>query len=241
MQYIREFLLNDDAWIVWSLIAFGAILTVILWGFILPLRKRVKKPGELPMSIDEAFARYGAPTGILYSQTLIKRGVDKHGVRWSEKGMVSLIAPQGGLFRIDCGINIPPSRTVGAIYRTPTRLQGKAYVYPVGNYCPHPQVSDAERITTLLFKCLYKTRKDFGSIERGVEPTLPVTPEKQKGDNQPLQNEARREMQQRRRPRRVLMPREHPSDYLLGHGITSIPEAYGLEDELRAWKGEDDA
>ena len=228
---VSSTMFSDGAWLGWSIFVGSAIASMLLFGFLLPLRKK-----------DEEDDR-------LYSQSLIKRGTDKHGVRWSEEGIASLIAPQGGLFRIDCGLNIPPGRTVGALYKTPIRLQGKAYVYSVGNYLPKPLTIPIEALWDYLTEYRRKT------IERGVEVTLPLTPEKQKGhahalegmgdqvksDNQPLQNEARREMQQRRRPRRVLMPREHPSDSLLGHGITSIPKAYGLEDELRAFREERDA
>ena len=94
--------------------------------------------------------------------------------------------------------------------------------------------------------------KNPGSIERGQKGTLPVPPVKQKGlmvlpggivemgpkgDKQPLQAEAERVMQQRRRPRRVLMPKEHPSDHLLGHGITSEERQAAIEDHPRAYRG----
>ena len=214
---------EDGALIGCLMLVGGAIVAMVLWGFLIPLPrpKRVKEK----------------------------------------------VIERGGLFRIDCGINIPTGRTVGALYRTPTRLQGKAYVYPVGNYCPHPTISDEEKVTKILFRsmrrgktqpfpqrmgtpthfslnCNGSIRKDPSSIERGGEGTLPVTPEKQKGqrhalegmgdkakgDKRPLQHEARRVMQQRRRPRRVLMPREHPSDHLLGRGITQQKDIHRNKD-----------
>ena len=194
---------EDGALIGCLMLVGGAIVAMVLWGFLIPLPrpKRVKEK----------------------------------------------VIERGGLFRIDCGINIPTGRTVGALYRTPTRLQGKAYVYPVGNYCPHPTISDEEKVTKILFRsmrrgktqpfpqrmgtpthfslnCNGSIRKDPSSIERGVRPTLPVTPEKQKGQGQPSETEARRVMQQRRRPRRVLLSRERT-----------------MHEEIMRRKGEDDA
>jgi len=180
---------DDGAWIGWTLIVGGALVAIVLFGFILPIRKKVKFPP--PKGKD-----WGKVTGVFLNL--------------------------GGLFRIDCGINIPPGRTVGAIYRTPRRVYNytrkrdpgpppwavdsrqRTYVYSVGNYCPHPEISDAEKVTEILFRsmrsgktqpfpqrmgepthfsfnCKGGIRKDTGSIEGSVEGTLPRPLEKQKG------------------------------------------------------------
>jgi len=49
---------------------FGLILSIALFGFILPrddIKARLKRQKEFPMSIEEAYNRYGPPTGVLYT------------------------------------------------------------------------------------------------------------------------------------------------------------------------------
>ena len=236
---------NDGAWLGWLVIVGSALASMLLFGFILPIRKRVKFSS--PKSQD-----WGKVSGYFLNGKLVEVR-STSGYTWKNN--------TGGLFRIDCGINIPPGRTVGALYRTPVKPDRRAsiYYYCVGNYLAQSRRDRAKRIARESVMETYhppiiiddpyqdlpstpQSREKLmewytstkickpSSIEEGMEGTLPPTPGKQKGqghalegmgdqvksDNQPLQNEARRDMQQRRRPRRVLMTREHPSDHLLG-------------------------
>ena len=220
---------EDGALIGCLMLVGGAIVAMVLWGFILPLPKPKRLKFTSPKGIS-----WGKVSGLFINGKLIGTSSD---FSFKEK-----VIERGGLFRIDCGINIPTGRTVGALYKTPTRLQGKAYVYPVGNYLPPCWLwqNTPQRFfgVSVIAGCRGKP------IEWGGEGTLPLTPEKQKGqrhalegmgdkakgDKRPLQHEARRVMQQRRRPRRVLMPREHPSDHLLGRGITQQKDIHRNKD-----------
>jgi len=236
---------EDGALIGCLMLVGGAIVAMVLWGFILPLPKPKRLKFTSPKGIS-----WGKVSGLFINGKLIGTSSD---FSFKEK-----VIERGGLFRIDCGINIPTGRTVGALYKTPTRLQGKAYVYPVGNYLPPCWLwqNTPQRFfgVSVIAGCRGKP------IEWGVEGTLPLTPDKQKGpqvfrmlyhqqpykglpdimedriqnerelmlrvksDNQPLHNEARRVMQQRRRPRRVLLSGERT-----------------MHEEIMRRKGEDDA
>lgn len=149
--------LHDGAWIGWLLITLGALASAAIFGFILKPKSEREHPEGHP------------------------------------------IRKPGGLFYIDAGIPFPPGRTPGALYGTPKRFRrytrkgdpgpppwpvkvyGRTYVYPVGSYLPKSFPGAPQEPIHFSFNCMGGVRKDPSSIERGVRPTLPVTPKKQKG------------------------------------------------------------